>query len=97
MILLPRTEQIFKMAINIGDLCSLLSGVFWAVGAASLKRWPGSPTLTITSVQLMVTTLGGLGVGLEFFEYPTLYMDSLEVVFSFAFLPMFSFCCRLFC
>ena len=75
----------FNEAINIGDLCSLLSGVFWAVGAASLKRWPGSPTLTITSVQLMVTTLVGLGLGLALFEYPTPDMDSLKAGFALAF------------
>ena len=78
--LLLRTDQGFNGSINIGDLCSLMSGVFWAVGAASLKRWPGSPTLTITSVQLMVTTLVGLGLGLALFEYPTPDLDSLKAV-----------------
>ncbi|MBT6506684.1 MAG: DMT family transporter [Marinovum sp.] len=83
--LLLRTDQGFNGSINIGDLCSLMSGVFWAVGAASLKRWPGSPTLTITSVQLMVTTLVGLGLGLALFEYPTPDLDSLKAGFALAF------------
>ena len=83
--LLLRTAQGFAGAINIGDLCSLLSGVVWAFGAASLKRWPGSPTLTITSVQLAVTTAVGLFLGLVLFDYPSPDIASLKAGFSLAF------------
>lgn len=83
--LLLRTDQGFAGAINIGDLCSLLSGVVWAFGAASLKRWPGSPTLTITSVQLAVTTAVGLLLGLVLFDYPSPDIASLQAGFSLAF------------
>ncbi len=43
--------------INIGDLYSLLAGIFWAFSLAALKRWPGIPTTPLTALIFIVTTL----------------------------------------
>ena len=43
--------------LNIGDLYSLLSGVFWAFGVASLNRWPSIPILPLTAVIFLSTTI----------------------------------------
>ena len=43
--------------LNIGDLYSFLSGIFWAVGVATLNRWPNIPILPMTTFIFLCTTL----------------------------------------
>ena len=43
--------------LNIGDLYSLLSGVFWAFGVATLNRWPGIPILPLATFIFFSTTI----------------------------------------
>lgn len=42
---------------NIGDLYSLLSGIFWAVAVAALNRWPNIPILPLTAFIFVFTTI----------------------------------------
>jgi drug/metabolite transporter (DMT)-like permease len=41
--------------LNIGDLYGLLSGLFWAVCAATLNRWPGIPIMPLTTLSFILT------------------------------------------
>ena len=43
--------------INIGDLYSLLSGVFWAIGVATLNRWSNIPILPLATFIFISTTI----------------------------------------
>ena len=42
--------------INIGDLYSLLSGIFWAIGVATLNRWSNIPILPLATFIFLSTT-----------------------------------------
>jgi drug/metabolite transporter (DMT)-like permease len=42
--------------LNIGDLYSLLSGMFWAVGVATLNRWSNIPILPLATFIFFSTT-----------------------------------------
>jgi drug/metabolite transporter (DMT)-like permease len=42
--------------LNIGDLYSLLSGIFWAIGVATLNRWPKIPILPLATFIFLSTT-----------------------------------------
>jgi drug/metabolite transporter (DMT)-like permease len=43
--------------LNIGDLYSLLSGIFWAIGVATLNRWSNIPILPLATFIFFSTTL----------------------------------------
>lgn len=43
--------------LNIGDFYSLLSGIFWAVGVATLNRWSNIPILPLATFIFISTTL----------------------------------------
>jgi drug/metabolite transporter (DMT)-like permease len=43
--------------LNIGDLYSLLSGIFWAIGVATLNRWPKIPILPLATFIFLSTTI----------------------------------------
>ncbi|MFT5112377.1 MAG: drug/metabolite transporter (DMT)-like permease [Parasphingorhabdus sp.] len=43
--------------LNIGDFYSLLSGVFWAIGVATLNRWSNIPILPLATLIFVSTTL----------------------------------------
>jgi len=42
--------------LNIGDIYSLLSGIFWAVGIATLNRWSSIPILPLATFIFVSTT-----------------------------------------
>lgn len=42
--------------LNIGDLYSLLAGIFWAFGLATLNRWPSIPIAPLTTFTFIATT-----------------------------------------
>ena len=42
--------------LNIGDLYSFMSGIFWAMGIATLNRWPNIPLLPLTAFVFISTT-----------------------------------------
>ena len=43
--------------LNIGDLFGFLSGIFWAIGAVIINRWSNAPTLPLTSIVYVATTI----------------------------------------
>jgi drug/metabolite transporter (DMT)-like permease len=45
-----------RYPLNIGDLYSLASGMFWAVGVATLNRWSNIPLLPLTTFIFLSTT-----------------------------------------
>ncbi len=46
-----------RYAINFGDVCSFLSGIFWAIGVATLNRWSNIPILALTTFIFLSTTV----------------------------------------
>lgn len=52
--------------LNFGDFCAFLSGVFWAMGAAAIKRYPDTPTTTITMFQFAASMAVGVFFALLF-------------------------------
>ncbi len=42
--------------VNIGDLYSLLSGIFWAIGVSTLNRWSNIPILPLATFIFLSTT-----------------------------------------
>jgi len=43
--------------LNIGDLYSLLSGIFWAIGISILNRWAAIPIFPLMAFTFLATTL----------------------------------------
>ena len=43
--------------LNIGDLYSFLSGIFWAIAVATLNRWPMIPIVPLTTFVFVSTTI----------------------------------------
>ncbi len=62
--------------LNIGDLYSLLSGVFWAIGVATLNRWSNIPILPLaTFIFVSTTVISALFAGVLYVDpVPTLAM-----------------------
>tara|TARA_B110001469_G_scaffold11622_1_gene11650 strand:- start:110 stop:1039 length:930 start_codon:yes stop_codon:yes gene_type:complete len=46
-----------NQALNIGDLYSFMSGIFWAIGVSVLNRWATIPILPLLAFTFLVTTL----------------------------------------
>jgi len=46
-----------SIKLNIGDLFGFLSGIFWAIGATIINRWPNAPTLPLTTIVYVATTI----------------------------------------
>ncbi len=42
--------------LNFGDFSSILSGLFWALGASILKRWSNLPIIPLTAIVYFSTT-----------------------------------------
>ncbi len=52
-----------SVPLNIGDLFAILSGMFWAVGAASIMRFQGVPVVGMQGVQFVFTSLIAVLIG----------------------------------
>ena len=52
-----------SLPLNIGDLYALLSGVFWAFGAAMIRRFDTVPVAGMTMVQFACAALGAIVLG----------------------------------
>ena len=67
--------------LNTGDLYSLLSGIFWAIGAATLNRWAKIPILPLaTFVFISTTLLSAIFAGVLYVD-PTPTLASLTTAF----------------
>ncbi len=64
--------------LNIGDLYSLLSGISWAFGLATLKRWPKIPVAPLTTFTFIATTV--LSVLFAFIYNSTLFPDTDVII-----------------
>ena len=65
------------VALNIGDLFGLLSGIFWAVGASMIKRLPRVPLPTMAMFQSVSIVIGALGLGLLVGNQGMLTLDQM--------------------
>jgi drug/metabolite transporter (DMT)-like permease len=68
----------FSQPLNFGDFFALASGVFWGFGAASIKRWPETPTTMTTLIQFIFVILFCTFVGRVFFDDPLPAMTALR-------------------
>ena len=67
--------------LNTGDLYSFLSGIFWAIGAATLNRWAKIPILPLaTFVFISTTVLSAIFAGVLYVD-PTPALDLLTTAF----------------
>ena len=49
-----------SVPLNVGDLFALLSGIFWALGAAMIKRYDQVPLAGMTMFQFLITGLAAV-------------------------------------
>ena len=56
LLLLSTDVESAKYPLNIGDLYGFLSGVFWAIGVATLKRWSNIPIMPLATFVFVSTT-----------------------------------------
>ena len=56
------------LALNLGDLFGLLSGFFWAMGASFIKKWPSAPTLPLTGIVYIFSTVFSVFFALWIYE-----------------------------
>ena len=73
------------LPLNVGDALALLSGMFWGLGAACVKRWPVVPAAASTTMMLFVTTIVSLGLGFLLFPDPFPTGNALLRAFPVAF------------
>ncbi|MFT7672211.1 MAG: drug/metabolite transporter (DMT)-like permease [Gammaproteobacteria bacterium] len=57
LVLLLSNGESSEYALNIGDVYSFLSGIFWAIGVATLNRWPKIPILPLAAIIFLSTTI----------------------------------------
>lgn len=96
LVLLISNGESSDYPLNIGDLYSFLSGIFWAVGVATLNRWPKIPILPLaTFIFFSTTALSALFAGV-FHAAPLPELTLLKTAFPTAafwsicvFLPCF--------
>ena len=82
LILLLSKADDTALPLNVGDFYGLISGLFWAVGATLLNRWPNVPIIPLTGLIYFVATILSLLFAL------TLYNDPIpEVSLIIAILP----------
>ena len=46
--------------LNFGDFLAVLSGIFWGFGAAAIKKWPDTSTMSNAAMQLFVAAVTGM-------------------------------------
>ena len=56
--------------LNFGDFSSILSGLFWALGASILKKWSNLPIIPLTAVVYFSTTSLSILLAVVFYKAP---------------------------
>ena len=83
--LLLNPDKNQSIPLNTGDLSAALSGIFWAVGATLMRRWPDSSTLLTTGFQMLTTTILAALLAMVVLQYdlpsPKAVAASLPVAF----------------
>lgn len=86
--------------LNIGDLFALLSGVFWAIGAAMIKGFGKVPVSSMTMFQFVFTSLGAIAlfhlVGGSEIPAGALFADVLATTTAISILVLLPAVCLLF-
>ena len=59
-----------NLILNFGDFSSLLSGLFWALGASILKKWSKVPILSLTTAVYLSTTILSIFLALIVYKAP---------------------------
>jgi drug/metabolite transporter (DMT)-like permease len=97
LILLLSDGESSDFPLNIGDLYSFLSGIFWAIGVATLNRWSNIPILPLTTfIFISTTAISALFAGV-FYVDPLPDLTMLQAAFPTAafwsiFILLPSFC-----
>ena len=71
--------------LGLGDLLAFSSGIFWAIGAATMKRYPETPILILTTGQFVGTSLASILVTVLIFRTPLPPADAFVAAFPMAF------------
>ena len=72
--------------LNIGDIFGLLSGIFWAVGIATLARWPSIPILPMATSVYVATALLSCVFAIFIYQEPFPNLSTVKLA-----LPMAAF------
>ncbi len=80
-LLLTDLNNLESTKLNIGDLFGFLSGIFWAIGATIIKRWPNSPTLPLTAIVYLTTTIISILFAIVIFQDPVPDIDTIRESF----------------
>ena len=84
-------------ALNFGDFSSVLSGLFWALGASILKKWSKVPILSLTTVVYFSTSILSILLAIVVYEaaIPSflLIMENFVLAFTWSVIVLLpSFC-----
>ena len=84
-------------ALNFGDFSSVLSGLFWALGASILKKWSKVPILSLTTVVYFSTSILSILLAIIVYEAAipsfSLIMENFVLAFTWSVIVLLpSFC-----
>ena len=84
-------------ALNFGDFSSVLSGLFWALGASILKKWSKVPILSLTTVVYFSTSILSILLAIVVYEAAipsfSLIMENFVLAFTWSVIVLLpSFC-----
>ena len=72
--------------LNFGDFSSILSGLFWALGASILKKWSKLPIIPLTAIVYFSTTSLSILLAIIFYKAPIPSLALIGQNFSTAFI-----------
>ena len=72
--------------LNFGDFSSILSGLFWALGASILKKWSKLPIIPLTAIVYFSTTSLSILLAIIVYKAPIPSLELIGENFSTAFI-----------
>ena len=72
--------------LNFGDFSSILSGLFWALGASILKKWSKLPIIPLTAIVYFSTTSLSILLAIIVYKAPIPSLELIGKNFSTAFI-----------
>ena len=72
--------------LNFGDISSILSGLFWALGASILKKWSNLPIIPLTAIVYFSTTSLSILLAIIVYKAPIPSLALIGQNFSTAFI-----------
>ena len=79
-----RTQE--TVMLNFGDFSSILSGLFWALGASILKKWSKLPIIPLTAIVYFSTTSLSILLAIIVYKAPIPSLALIGQNFSTAFI-----------